>query len=56
MPIPINKSDRAAQKRLQENEITPDDDLTFLFYFSYDNSYMLIGANEDAWPKLLLNS
>ena len=56
MPIPIRKSDRAAQKRLRESDITLDNDLTFLFYFSSDNSYMLFGANEDAWPKSMLNS
>ena len=56
MPTPIRKSDRAAEKLIKSNDIPLDDNLTFLFYFHVDNSYMLFKANEKAWPKTILNS
>ena len=54
MPTPIRKSDRAAGKLIKSNDIPLDDNLTFLFYFHVDNSYMLFKANEKAWPKTIL--
>ena len=53
MPLEIRTSQRAAAKKLRSNDISLDTDLTFLFFFHSDRTYMLFSAVEETWADML---
>ena len=55
MPVPIRSSQRAIEKEAKQNDISLEN-VYFLFYFEFDNSYMVFGSGEKSWPETMLNS
>ena len=55
MPVPIRSSQRAVEKEAKQKDISLEN-VYFLFYFEFDNSYMVFGSGEKSWPETMLNS